>query len=124
MTLLDTCILIDVLRGRQPAIDFVAGLSDVPALSVITATELVAGVRSPAERRHIDHLLDTYAVHAIDLEVAALAGDYERQYGRSHAVDPVDSLIAATAKVAKADLATLNTKHFPMFAGLKPAYRL
>ena len=123
MRLLDTCILIDVLRGRESAIDFIDALSDRPALSVITATELVAGVRTTAERRHIDRLLETYVVVDIDLEVAKLAGEYVRQYGRSHSVDPIDALIAATAKASGADFATLNIKHFPMFAGLEPPYR-
>ena len=123
MRLLDTCILIDVLRGRESAVDFIDALSDRPALSVITATELVAGVRTTAERRHIDRLLETYVVVDIDLEVAKLAGEYVRQYGRSHSVDPIDALIAATAKASGADFATLNIKHFPMFAGLEPPYR-
>lgn len=48
--LLDTCVVIDVLRGHGAALSFVTGLSDAPALSAITATELIAGVRntSPA----------------------------------------------------------------------------
>ncbi|KAA3419994.1 PIN domain-containing protein, partial [Streptococcus pneumoniae] len=54
---------------------------------------------------------------------ASLAGDYVRQYGPSHGVDPIDALIAATAKSANLQLATLNLKHFPMFKGLKRPYR-
>lgn len=123
MTLLDTCILIDVLRGRGDAIAYVTNLPHTPAISVITATELVAGVRSATERRQIEGLLSTYVVHGIDLETAILAGDYVRQYGRSHAVDPIDALIAATAHLFGAELATLNVKHFPVFAGLKPPYQ-
>jgi predicted nucleic acid-binding protein len=124
MTLLDTCILIDVLRGREPAVAFVNSLPDRPALSVITATELIAGVRTTAERRDVDRLLETYLVVGIDLEIARLAGEYVHRYGRSHSVDPIDALIAAAAKVSGADLATLNVKHFPMFDGLVPPYRI
>jgi predicted nucleic acid-binding protein len=35
-----------------------------------------------------------------------------------------DYLVAATADVRGLDLATLNVKHFPMFKGLRPAFRL
>ncbi|TXF13012.1 type II toxin-antitoxin system VapC family toxin [Pelomicrobium methylotrophicum] len=123
MMLLDTCIVIDVLRGREAAVAFVNGLPEVPSLSAITATELIAGARNARERRQIERLLEVYTVHDIGLEIASLAGDYLRQYGPSHGVDPIDALIAATAKTANLELATLNLKHFPMFKGLKRPYR-
>lgn len=121
--LLDTCIVIDVLRGREAAVAFVNDLADRPALSAITATEFVAGVRGARERRRIERLLEVYTVCEIGLEIAALAGDYVRQYGPSHGVDPIDALIAATAKTTDLELATLNLKRFPMFKGLKRPYR-
>jgi len=121
--LLDTCIVIDVLRGREAALSFVDQLTDAPALSVITATELIVGVRKVRERRRIERLFAVYSIHDISLEIASLAGDYVRQYGPSHGVDPIDALIAATAKIGGYELATLNIKHFPMFKGLKRPYR-
>jgi len=121
--LLDTCIVIDVLRGREAALAFVNGLAEAPSLSAITATELIAGVRNAQERRQIERLLEVYAVHDIGLEAASLAGDYLRQYGPSHGIDPIDALIAATATTRDLPLATLNLKHFPMFKGLKRPYR-
>lgn len=121
--LLDSCVIIDVLRGRKAALAFVSNLPDTPSLSVITVTEIVAGIRDRTERRQIDRLFENYRIHDVDLEIAGLAGDYVRQYGRSHAVDPVDALIAATAKLRDLPFATLNLKHFPMFSGLEKPYR-
>jgi predicted nucleic acid-binding protein len=121
--LLDTCIIIDVLRGKAAAFDFVSSLENAPALSAVTVTELVAGCRNVKERREIDRLLSHYVIHDINRDVASLAGDYVRRYGPSHATDPIDALIAATAKAAGLPLATLNVKHFPMFAGLSAPYR-
>jgi len=121
--LLDTCIVIDVLRGRDAAFDFVLSLEDAPALSAVTVTELVAGCRNVKERREIDRLLSHYVIHDINRDIAGLAGDYVRQYGPSHGTDPIDALIAATAKTMSLPLATLNVKHFPMLAGLKRPYR-
>jgi predicted nucleic acid-binding protein len=120
--LLDTCILIDLLRGREAAVAFISGLKSTPAISAITATELIAGARGKVEEEAIDRILATYEVAEIDLEIARLAGDYVRDFGKSHGVDPIDALIAATAKSKELDLATLNIKHFPMFKGLKRAY--
>lgn len=115
--------MIDLLRGKAAALDFVSSLENVPALSAVTVTELVAGCRNVKERREIDRLLSHYVVHDINRDVAGLAGDYVRQYGPSHGTDPIDALIAATAKAITLPLATLNVKHFPMFAGLTRPYR-
>lgn len=122
MRLLDTCVLIDVLRGREAAVAFVSGLKSTPAISAITATELIAGAKGKREEEAIDRILATYEVAEIDLEIARLAGDFVRDFGKSHGVDPIDALIAATAKTKGLDLATLDIKHFPMFRGLKRAY--
>ena len=121
--LLDTCIVIDVLRGQGAALAFVNGLAEKPSLSAITATELIAGTRNARERSQIERLLEVYTVYDIGRQIASLAGDYVRQYGPSHGVDPIDALIAATAKIRNLELATLNLKHFPMFKGLKRPYR-
>ncbi len=122
MMLLDTCIIIDVLRGKATAFDFVSSLENAPALSVVTIAELVAGCRNVRERRQIDRLLSHYVIHDINRDVASLAGDYVRRYGRSHGTDPIDALIAATAETSSLPLVTLNAKHFPMFAGLTRPY--
>ena len=122
MILLDTCILIDTLRGRAQALAFVTALAERPAISAVTATELVAGCRKVKERRQIDQLIENYTVHDIDREIACLAGEFIRAYGPSHGTDPIDALIAATAKLRDAPLATLNVKHFPMFKNLKRPY--
>lgn len=45
------------------------------------------------------------------------SGVFMRLYGASHSID-----IAATAEHHELVLATLNTKHFPMFSRLKPPY--
>jgi len=83
----------------------------------------VAGCRNAKERRQVDRLLSQYVVQDIGRDIAGLAGDYIRRYGPGHGTDPIDALIAATAKLTGLPLATLNLKHFPMFAGLRRPYR-
>lgn len=120
--LLDTCVLIDVLRGNEAALTFVSELPGIPSLSVITVTEIMAGVRNARERKLFEQFANACEAVPIDLEIAALAGRYVNQYRKSHGVDPIDALIAATAKVKGLPLATLNLKHFPMLQGLKRPY--
>lgn len=45
-----------------------------------------------------------------------------RHFAPSHGLDDLDAIIAATAEHHGLELATLNTKHFPMFRRLKRAY--
>jgi predicted nucleic acid-binding protein len=120
--LLDSCVLVDLLRGQLEADAFIAGLPSCPHISVITVTELRAGQRSLAEARMIDALVATYTVHDVTLDIAERAACWLKQFRRSHRLDIADTLIAATAATQGLPLATLNLKHFPMFPHLKAPY--
>jgi predicted nucleic acid-binding protein len=125
--LVDTDVLIANLRGIDTARDW---LHDARirtgrlAVSVVTNAEIVGGMRS-AERREVTRLLNSLRPLPVTDMVAHRAGELRRRYRRSHAaIGLVDYLIAATAQVHGLELATLNTKHFPMFDDLKPPFPL
>ena len=120
--LLDSCVIIDLLRGRTTAIEYVANLAEAPAVSVITVTEILAGCRVKTEYKNIQRLLEVYVIMDVNRDIAELAGSYVKKYGPSHNVDPMDALIAATASSHKAEFATLNLKHFPMLDNLARPY--
>jgi predicted nucleic acid-binding protein len=120
--LFDTCIIIDLLRGSAKAAAFVEGLDIQPSLSVLTATELVAGCKSEKERSRISQVLATCDVRVVDLAIAERAGAFMHQFSRSHRLEAIDALIAATAAQHDLPLATHNLKHFPMFPRLKRPY--
>jgi predicted nucleic acid-binding protein len=122
--LLDTCVLIDVLRSRRQAIAFVEGLEGEPWVSVVTAAELLAGQRSPVERSKIGQLLEELVVADVVLEIAVLAGTFCRDFRQTHGVEIPDALIAATAKVHGVRLVTRNLRHFPMLDDVVVPYRL
>ena len=124
-TLVDTCVLIDVLRGEQRAQSVLHGLEERGervVASVLTRTEIIAGVRT-GEERTVANLFSLIGWLPVDSATADRAGRYAQQYSRSHrGIDLADYVIAATAHLAEASLLTRNVKHFPMFAGLRPAY--
>ena len=122
MMLFDTCIIIDLLRGHTAATAYVKALDSQPSLSVLTATELIAGCRNENERNRINQILATSVMLAVDLETALSAGRHMQIFGKSHRLDPIDALIAATAGQHGLPLATHNLKHFPMFPDLKRPY--
>lgn len=119
---LDTSVLIDVLRGSRDAADWLTGLDEVPVCSEITRTEVLRGVRS-AERAPTERLLGAMQWLPVDEGVSRRAGDLGRKYRRSHTgLAIADLLIAATTLELDAKLATANTKHFPMFSRLRAPY--
>jgi len=120
--LLDTTVLIDALRGHRPALDYLRGLEEPPACSELTRVEVLRGVRRP-EREATEALMRSLRWVGVDQEIARRAGVLGRTWHRSHALSTVDLVIAATALELGAELATSNTRHFPMFAGLKRPYR-
>ena len=120
--LIDTNILIDLLRRQAPAVSFIAGLTAKPTLSAVTVAELFSGFRDAAERSAIDSILHGATVIPIDEEIAEQGGLLRRQWMRSHGLDIADALIAATAMAHGLRLATRNRKHFPMLENLLVPY--
>lgn len=115
--LVDTDVLIDFLRGRAEAKEFIAeawGRRSSLHYATVTVTELFAGIRS-GEEDAVESLLTTMVSIPLTNSIAKDAGDYLRQF-RSQGItlSVPDTIIAASAKSVGADLATLNTKHFPM----------
>ena len=124
--LVDTDVLIDFLRGYGPAVSFVNVHSDRIVLSAVVVAELYAGARGAKddpEQTVLENLLSLFRVVPINNEIARLGGLYRRDYGPSHGISLPDALVAATAFLERAELKTLNVRHYPMFEGIEPAYR-
>ena len=121
--LVDTDVIIDFFRGDRKAVAFVNRHSSNMVLSSIVVAELYAGVKGDSELDVLANFVSLFRIIPVTPEIARTGGLYKRAYGRSHGVGLADAIIAATCKVEKADLKTLNVKHYPMVKGLKPAYR-
>ena len=60
--LLDTDVLIDYLRSRVEAVEYLENLPESPIISAITVGELYAGVREGKEREILDELVESFIV--------------------------------------------------------------
>ncbi|MEK6535385.1 MAG: type II toxin-antitoxin system VapC family toxin [Thermodesulfobacteriota bacterium] len=118
--LLDTDVLIDYLRDYDAAVAYLEGLSQPLLVSVITVAELYSGVREGKERNVLDQFMRAFDKIPIDDNIAMKAGLIRRQYGPSHGIGLADALVAATAEVNNAKVATLNKNHFPMIKTVVP----
>jgi predicted nucleic acid-binding protein len=119
--LVDSDVLIEHLRGREPARDWLvqARQSSGPlAISVVSLTEVAGGMRTP-ERREVMRLLGSLQRFEVTGQVAWRAATLMQKYRRSHSgIGLGDYLIAATALTEGLQLATLNVRHYPMFPDL------
>ncbi len=112
--LVDTDVLIDFLRGKEKAREFMvslAGDADI-ICSAITVAEIHAGMKEQ-ERAKTQELLDSLTIIDVTRQIAEKAGSYRRTI-RSHALELDDCMIAASAYLKGAALATGNAKHYPM----------
>jgi predicted nucleic acid-binding protein len=120
--LLDTCILVDLLRGKQNAKRAVEDFGERPNVCAVSALELLAGARSQSEEVKIENVLAAFGSVSIDDHMFRRAGRFLHHYRMSHNMDVPDAIIAAVAECHGLQLVTLNTKHFPMFRKLKRPY--
>lgn len=137
--LLDTDILIDFLRGKKEARDFLYSLPEdsLHCCSAITVAEIHSGMRE-SERQKTTELINSLAVLPVTGEIAEMAGKFKREYkggagslpakrrgmeterpGASQKLSGFeleldDCLIAASAVVEGLELATRNKRHYPM----------
>jgi predicted nucleic acid-binding protein len=119
---LDTTVLIDVLKGHEEAVDYLMSLDEVPTCSEVSRVEVLRGLRSE-ERRDAERLFQRLRWVNVDEAIARGAGELGRRLRRSHgSIGVVDLVIAATADQFGLPLATTNLRHFPTFKGLRPPY--
>ncbi len=120
--LIDTDVMVDFLRGHPKAVAFVESHSGVTLLSSIVVAELYSGVKGDCELTILDDLVAFCRVVPVTREIARAGGIHKRDYAKSHGIGLADAIVAATAIAEKADLKTLNVKHYPMIKNLRPPY--
>jgi predicted nucleic acid-binding protein len=115
--LIDSDILIEVSRARDSAIlarwDQLSQGDTALLCSPVTVAELWHGARSQ-EHATLSALFAAITCVPIDIKIGQRAGDYLRQYAKSHHVELGDALIAATVSVHKLELWTRNRRPYPM----------
>jgi len=123
LTIVDSNVLIDAIRDRQPALRFLAEAAEQGPLwsSVVVRSEIWTGAR-PGEDQRIADLFDRLGWHEVTLSIADLAGRLGSRYRHTHHIGIPDLVIAATAIELGGTVATLNVRDFPMFPGLQPPY--
>ena len=116
MYLVDTDILIWVLRGDKKYEELLQNLKDKGPLSIstITIAEIYKNIY-PSEIVKTENVLDEFLIWDVTKSIAKQAGLYWQQYSKQFKnLSLTDCLIAATANINNLTLVSLNAKHFPM----------
>jgi tRNA(fMet)-specific endonuclease VapC len=115
--LLDMSVIIDALNRKQGRWELLASLveaGDTLACSVVTLTEIYAGVR-PKELALTERFLYGLKHYELDSHLAREAGLLKNEWAKKgRTLEVVDLIIAATALSHNLVLMTDNRKDFPM----------
>lgn len=127
MVVLDTDFLIDLMRGDDGAVAFLEQMAkgyEPVAVSAITVMQLhhgIARARLPdREARQVEHALKGATVHALNREIAALAGRLDGELSACGSpIGPADVIVGATALYYNEAVVTRNARHFSKIKGLR-----
>lgn len=115
--LLDTTVVIDLLRGRQSALARLRALrdaGDTPYVCAINVEETVRGLK-PEGRDRVRALIEGLREAPLGSAEGWVAGKWRRDFAaRGVTLSQADCLVAASAAAIGGRLATGNPKDFPM----------
>lgn len=120
MILVDTDIMVDLLRGYDPAIAWLQSLEDEEViLPGFVVMELIQGCKNKVEQRKIMQALPSHDIVWPTPEVCHDALLLFLRVHLSHGIGILDTLIGQTAVAFDAPLCTFNQKHYRSIPALK-----
>lgn len=122
LTVADTDVLIDALRGREPSASRIReGLVDgTLATTAVNAFELQSGARTDRERDAVERILGAMRILPLDSAAGARAAACRRELeSGGRAIGMGDYLIAGICLDRAARLLTRNRSHFDRVIGLE-----
>ena len=120
--LIDTDVLVDYLAGVRQAAEFLEYRKDDLAVSVLTISEILTGVRNEAELDAVETMLGAFVSLPIDGTVARRAAVLKRELAAT-TITTGACLIAATALTHGLRLVTLQRRTYPLVRELHVPYR-
>lgn len=118
MRVVDTDILIDVLRGFAPSLQWFATLPEPPAVVSLSVMELVQGCRSQQELQQVLHLVAPLTVWCPTEDEMRVAMELFLGYYLRHRMGIIDALIGTCVAQRGGTLCTFNVRHYRVVPGL------
>jgi predicted nucleic acid-binding protein len=118
MILLDTNILIEILKGNEKTVEKVQNFNEALAVSSISVMELYYGALNKTESKKLDKFVALFKVIHLNESISSRSVKLIQTYAKSHNLDIPDSLIASTSLVMKYKIFTYNVKYFKYIDGI------
>ena len=119
MLLLDTDVMVDLLRQYPPAVEWVRANREDMVLPGYVAMELIQGCKSRSEQDRLENTLSAYAIAWPTSEACDEALALFARYFLSHNVSIFDALIGQLAVSLNTTLCTFNQKHYSAIPNLR-----
>jgi len=120
MILLDTDVMIDLLRQYPPAVAWLDSLGEEEIiLPGFVVMELIQGCRNKTEQKRMERELGAYGVVWPSPETCDKALSVFTRYHLSHGLGILDALIGQMAVDLDLPLYTFNQKHYTHIPNLK-----
>jgi tRNA(fMet)-specific endonuclease VapC len=117
--ILDTNVLIEILKGNQSTQEKISSLQAPFSVSSITAMELIYGAIHKREVQKLEKFIQLFDVIHLSEAISNKTFQLIKLYAKSHKLDIPDALIASTALVQRAKLFTYNIKDFKFIPDLE-----
>lgn len=119
MIVVDTDVMVDVLRSCPPAMSWLESFADRIVIPGFVVMELIAGCENLTEQRRVERIIRPFPITWPSLGTlnSALSVFAHNHLGRG--VSMMDSIIGQTAHDLGLPLATFNRKHYSVIHGLK-----
>jgi predicted nucleic acid-binding protein len=114
---LDTCIVIDLLKKVPHVVDTFLALTQAGTRFLVCPVVVAEVYAGAFEREHkvVEALFDLCQRVDLSVDTGRLAGLYAHQYAKAYqGIALEDFMLAATARTHRCSLWTHNRKHFPM----------
>jgi len=120
MILLDSDVMIDILREYPPAVAWLESLGDETlGLPGYVAMELIQGCANRGEQARVEKALEPYVIEWPTPETCNQALGVFAQFHLSHKLGLLDALIGQMAIALNTPLHTFNEKHYVLIPGLR-----
>lgn len=120
MILIDSDVMVDIVRRYPPALEWLdsLGLADV-TLPGFVVMELIEGCRNKQEQSRLDKIIEPYRIvwpteSTCDEALSMFADRYLK-----HGLGILDAVIGQTAVDLGVPLMTFNQKHYSSITGLR-----
>ncbi|MDD5310044.1 MAG: PIN domain-containing protein [Deltaproteobacteria bacterium] len=120
MILLDTDVMIDVLRGHPPAVAWLESVrAEEMGLPGLVLMEIIQGCRDLEEQKRVERLVAGFALlWPTEADCRRALADFV-EHRLAGGLGLLDSLIAETSIGRGAPLATFNEKHYRSLGALR-----